>query len=118
MCESVLQHFASYTAKPTTPASPSDAFKLPAPQPQGRESPPAATSFRDGQKIQPWTQSQVLTTFKAGSSSWSKHKEGAAGKKKKKPKLNSDLDLCAGESRWVLGRGAWLTCKPHSTSEW
>lgn len=50
--------------------------------PQGKEGSPAATSFRDGQKIQPQTQSQVLT-FKAESSSWNKHKDGAAEKKRR-----------------------------------
>lgn len=79
---SVQQHFASFTTKPTTSASASDAFNHPEPQPPGQGGSSSSNILqRWSQKIQPWTQSKVLTTFKAGSSSWSKHKDGAAGKK-------------------------------------
>lgn len=52
---------------------------------------------------------EVLIAFKAGRSCWSQCNNWAGGKH-----VNSDGGLCSGGSRWVLGCGGWLPCKPSS----
>lgn len=106
ICVSVPQHFASYTAKPTTPSSPMPSNILHH-NPQGREGPPAAISFRDGQKTQPQTQSQVLTTFKKRAPAGTSTEMGLLGKKRR-----IQIQICVLEiADGCLGVGLGLPIK-------